>query len=283
MRTANIDGRLVLAVAGGYLDVAQVSGGAFGSDPQEIYADWDSFVEWAATVDASAHPLVGLSEETVWGAPVPRPRQVFAIGLNYREHAAESNLAPPATPAVFTKFPTSLTGHEQAVTHPGGSVDWEVELVVVIGRRCDFVGEADAWDHVAGVTVGQDLSERQLQRSGPAPQFSLAKSYRGFAPLGPEVVTVDELPDRDDLEIGCRLEGGEVLQKGRTADLIFSIPQLIAHLSSVCPLLPGDIIFTGTPSGVGGARKPPKFLEPGDVLVSWVGGVGTLRNPIVAR
>jgi 2-keto-4-pentenoate hydratase/2-oxohepta-3-ene-1,7-dioic acid hydratase in catechol pathway len=183
---------------------------------------------------------------------------------------------------VFTKFPTSLTGHDQAVTLPADTVDWEVELVAVVGTRCDYVSEADAWGHIAGVTVGQDLSERGLQLAGPAPQFSLGKSYRGFAPTGPELVTVDELPDRDDLEIGCALEGGEVLQKGRTADLIFTVPQLVAHLSAVCPLLPGDLIFTGTPSGVGGARKPPKFLRPGDVLTSWIEGVGTLRTPMIA-
>ena len=157
-----------------------------------------------------------VTERSVWGPPVPRPRQVFAIGLNYRDHACEAQLEAPSTPPVFTKFPTSLTGHKCPVKLPAGSVDWEVELVAVIARRCDFVGSTQAWDHIAGLTVGQDLSERQLQLAGPAPQFSLGKSYRGFAPLGPELVTVDEFPDPDDVELGCRLEGGEILQKGRT-------------------------------------------------------------------
>lgn len=282
MRIANIDGQLALATATGYIDVAQASGGRFGPDAQSVYADWASFTDWARGLDTSAHPLIETSEQTNWGAPVPRPQQVFAIGLNYREHAAESNIAPPPTPAVFTKFPSSLTGHQHEIALPVGSVDWEAELVVVIGKQCDFVDEADAWDHVAGLTIGQDLSERQLQRAGQMPQFSLGKSYRGFAPLGPEVVTVDEVPDRSNLEIGCLLEGGEILQKGRTSDLIFTIPELIAHLSSVCSLLPGDIIFTGTPSGVGAARTPPKFLQPGDVLVTWIEGIGSLRNPMVA-
>ena len=280
MRIANLDGRLVLAVAGGYIDVATASGGVFGPDPQSVYERWEAFTGWAGGVDADGVARVVVSEATVWDPPVPRPRQVFAIGLNYRDHAAESNLAAPETPPVFTKFPTSLTGHNQPVVHPGGSVDWEVELVVVIGRQCDYVTETEAWDHVAGVAVGQDLSERQLQLAGPAPQFSLGKSYRGFSPLGHEVVTIDELPDRDNLEIGCALDTGEVLQKGRTRDLIFTVPELIAHLSGVCPLLPGDLIFTGTPAGVGGARKPPKFLNPGDTLTSWIEGIGTLRNPI---
>jgi 2,4-didehydro-3-deoxy-L-rhamnonate hydrolase len=161
-------------------------------------------------------------------------------------------------------------------------VDWEVELVVVIGHRCDRVPERAAWSHIAGVMVGQDLSERQLQLSGPAPQFSLGKSFPGFGPVGPELVTVDELANPDDLALGCRLEGGEILQNGSTRDLIFAVPELIARLSAVCPLLPGDLIFTGTPAGVGGGRTPPKFLQPGDVLVSWIDGVGELRNPMVA-
>lgn len=283
MRIANIDGRLALAVQSGYIDVADASGGDFGPDPQAVYENWEEFAKWARAVDTSASEVKVVSDDAVLGAPVPRPRQVFAIGLNYRDHAAESNFDLPTTPTVFTKFPTSISGHNHPVEMPAGSVDWEVELVAVIGKRCDFVDEADAWDHVAGLTVGQDLSERQLQLSGPVPQFSLGKSYRGFAPMGPQLVTVDELPDRDNLEIGCSLEGGEVLQKGRTADLIFSIPQLIAHLSSVCPLLPGDVIFTGTPSGVGGARTPQKFLQPGEVLVSWIEGIGTLRNPMIAK
>ncbi|RZL82846.1 MAG: fumarylacetoacetate hydrolase family protein [Rhodococcus sp. (in: high G+C Gram-positive bacteria)] len=282
MRIANIDGRLALAVENGYIDVEQASGGTFGPDPQAVYEVWAQFTSWAAGLHTSGHAVIDTTGRTVWGPPVPRPRQVFAIGLNYHDHAAESGLDSPTVPPVFTKFPTCLTGHDQAVTLPADTVDWEVELVAVIGTRCDFVDAADAWDHIAGVTVGQDLSERGLQLAGPAPQFSLGKSYRGFAPTGPELVTVDELPDPDNLEIGCALDGGEVLQKGRTADLIFTVPQLVAHLSAVCPLLPGDLIFTGTPSGVGGARKPPKFLRAGDVLTSWIEGVGTLRNTMTA-
>ncbi len=161
------------------------------------------------------------------------------------------------------------------------TVVWEVELVVAIGRRAYEVSETMAWDHVAGLMVGQDLSERVLQLAGPAPQFSLGKSYPGFAPLGPWLVTPDAVDNPDDLELGCRL-GEEVLQLGRTRDLIFSVSELIARLSAVCPLLPGDIIFTGTPSGVGGARTPPRFLPPGGVLTSRIEGIGELRNTFVA-
>jgi 2-keto-4-pentenoate hydratase/2-oxohepta-3-ene-1,7-dioic acid hydratase in catechol pathway len=185
-------------------------------------------------------------------------------------------LAVPEVPATFTKFPTSLAGPFDEVELVVDTVDWEVELVVVIGRRADRVQAAEAWDHVAGVTVGQDLSDRALQFAAGM-QFSLGKSRRGFGPMGPWVVTPDELDNRDDLALGCSVDG-EVVQDGRTSDLVFDVAQLIAELSAVLPLLPGDVIFTGTPSGVGMARQPPRALAPGQVLESWIEGIGTIRN-----
>ena len=182
---------------------------------------------------------------------------------------------------MFTKFQTSITAPNATVTLPSSSVDWEVELVIAIGHGGVAIAESEAWSHVAGLMVGQDLSERAVQLAGPAPQFSLGKSYPGFAPLGPASVSVDEVDDPDDLELGCALDG-EVLQHGRTSDMIFSVPELIGRISAVCPLLPGDIIFTGTPSGVGAARTPPRFLPPGSTLSSYVSGVGELRNHFVA-
>jgi 2-keto-4-pentenoate hydratase/2-oxohepta-3-ene-1,7-dioic acid hydratase in catechol pathway len=181
---------------------------------------------------------------------------------------------------VFTKYVTSLTGPTGEINLPPGSVDWEVELVVVVGRRAHRVAAERGWDHVAGVSVGQDISERDLQRVGPAPQFSLAKSYPGFGPIGPVLVTPDELSDPDDLELGC-LVNGEQLQKARTRDMIFGVGELIARLSAVTPLLPGDVIFTGTPSGVGLGRSPQRFLSPGDELVSYVRGVGEMRHRMI--
>jgi 2-keto-4-pentenoate hydratase/2-oxohepta-3-ene-1,7-dioic acid hydratase in catechol pathway len=144
------------------------------------------------------------------------------------------------------------------------------------------VSEKDAWRHVAGLTIGQDLSERAVQLAGPVPQFSLGKSYPGFSPIGPVIVTPDEFSDPNDLALGCAVDG-EVLQDGRTKDLIFSVPELVARLSAVLPLLPGDVIFTGTPSGVGMARDPQRFLVPGTTLVSTIEGIGELRNPLVGR
>lgn len=283
MRVANLAGRLVLVRDGRAVDVERASGGRFGPDPQAVYADWDAFTAWAATAGATGTADGEPFDPADLGAPVPAPRQIFAIGLNYREHAAESGLDVPDTaPPVFTKFVSSLTGPVTEVTlPPGGHTDWEVELVAVIGRTARNVAEADGWAYVAGLTVGQDISERVTQLAGPAPQFSLGKSFPGFAPTGPYVVTPDEFADRDDLELGAAINGEDV-QKGRTRDLIFSVPVLVARLSAVLPLLPGDLIFTGTPSGVGLGRTPQRWLQPGDELVSHVVGLGELRQRFVA-
>jgi 2-keto-4-pentenoate hydratase/2-oxohepta-3-ene-1,7-dioic acid hydratase in catechol pathway len=185
-------------------------------------------------------------------------------------------MAVPDVPATFTKFPASLAGPFDDIEVHGASVDWEVELVAVIGTTADRVTEADAWGHVAGLTVGQDVSDRHLQFAAGM-QFSLGKSRRGYGPMGPWLVTPDELPNPDDLALGCSVDG-ETVQDARTDDLIFSVPSLIAELSSVLPLLPGDVIFTGTPAGVGMARQPPRALQPGQVLESWIEGIGTIRN-----
>lgn len=282
MRLANLTGRLVLVTPDGQraLDVRCASDGRFSSDPQKVYDRWDEFVEWADAANFAATKPFSLN---YLGAPAPSPRQVFAIGLNYRAHAAEANFAVPDEPTVlFTKWPSCLTGPVTTVQLPaGGNTDWEVELVVVIGRRAYRIDEHYAWDHVAGLTVGQDLSERKLQAKGPSPQFGLAKSLPGFGPTGPWLVTTDEFDDRDDLELGCELNGEQV-QKGRTRDLVFSVPALISRMSHTLPLLPGDVLFTGTPAGVGMGRTPPHFLAPGDELVSYVTGIGKLHQQFVA-
>src|SRR6266404_5585044 len=278
MRVARVSGRLSVLVDGGAVDVESASGGRFPADPDEVMPQWDELRDWAAGYGGGE--VVPYTPGDL-GAPLLRPAQVFGIGLNYRDHAAESGVTVPAAPAVFTKFRTCLTGPYDAVRLPSGQVDWEVELVVVIGRRAEHVAEEHAWSSVAGVTVGQDLSERSVQLAGPVPQFSLGKSFPGFGPTGPWLVTPDELPDRDDLRLRCSV-GGRVLQDGRTGDMIFSVPELVARISAVCPMSPGDLIFTGTPSGVGMGRQPPEFLRPGTTLVSTIEGVGELRNTLVA-
>jgi 2,4-diketo-3-deoxy-L-fuconate hydrolase len=277
MRIGTLNNRYHALAADRALDIAEASQGRFAADGFEIFERFDELAGWLATVPDTAYTSF---DSGALGPPVSMPRQVFAIGLNYRDHAAESGLAEPDEPLVFTKYPTSITGPSATVALPSEHVDWEAELVAVIGARAEHVKAADAWPFIAGLTVGQDLSERRVQLAGPAPQFSLGKSFPGFGPIGPAIVTLDEIADVDNLEVSCRLDD-EVLQKGRTSDLIFSIPQLLEHISAICPMLPGDLIFTGTPAGVGGARTPNRFLTPGSVLITAIEGIGELRNRLV--
>lgn len=274
MRFANLDGRLVVLDADRHVDVAAASGGRFSDDPGTMFEHWDELLGWARDLDlASGRPY----DPADLGAPVPRPGQVFAIALNYAPHAVEAGYRPPAAPLVFTKFPACITGPGGVVELPPGNVDWELELVVVIARDCHHVALADAWDVVAGLTVGQDLSERRLQMAGSPAQFSLGKSFPGFGPIGPALVTADEVPDRDDLDLTCSL-GDLVVQHARTSEMIFSVSELIVYLSAVCPLRPGDLIFTGTPAGVGNRRSPQRFITAQDELVSTISGLGTMRH-----
>ncbi|MFI5860109.1 fumarylacetoacetate hydrolase family protein [Streptomyces sp. NPDC051546] len=281
MRIANLAGRLALVVDGLAVDVEQASGGLFSADPQAVYERWEDFRRWEA--QAELPPGIAFDPAHLH-APAPAPRQIVAAGLNYRDHAAEAGFALPDTmPPVFTKFASSLTGPVTEVTlPPGGHTDWEIELVVVIGTRAHHVTADAAWGHVAGLTVGQDISERITQLEGPAPQFSLGKSFPGFAPTGPWLVTPDEFADPGDLELRGTVNGEQV-QKSRTSDMIFSVPDLLARLSCVMPLLPGDLIFTGTPAGVGVAQNPQRQLAPGDELVSTIEGIGELRQRFVAQ
>ena len=280
MRLANLGGRAVLVLDDDHgVDVEGASAGRFGPDPQSLFEDWTAFKTFAAGLhdagDALRAETVPLDGARL-GPPVPCPAQVFGIGLNYRAHAAESGAEVPSIPATFTKFPTCLAGPHDDVVLPSGAVDWEVELVVVIGTRAHRSSRATAWDHVAGLMVGQDLSEREVQFAAGA-QFSLGKSYPGFAPTGPWLVSTDEVAEPDALALGCAIDG-ETVQSGRTSDMVFDVAGLIVELSAVVPLLPGDLIFTGTPDGVGFTRHPPRFLAPGQVLESWIDGIGRLRN-----
>jgi len=281
MRLANVDGRAVLVTSDDRgLDVETTSGGKFSPNLPALYEDWKGFRSWAESVDVTGGDIVFTRAQL--GSPSPSPRQVVAVGLNYREHAAESGFSvPERLPPVFTKFDSSLTGPDTEVVLPaGGHTDWEVELVVVLGARAANVSADRAWDYIAGLTVGQDLSERISQLDGPAPQFSLGKSFPGFAPIGPWLVTPDAVPNKDDLELGCALDG-EVVQRGRTSDLIFPVAELVAKLSRTIVLYPGDLIFTGTPAGVGQGREPRRFIKPGEKLRSWIEGIGELNQTFI--
>jgi 2,4-didehydro-3-deoxy-L-rhamnonate hydrolase len=276
MRLANVDGRMKLLVDGGAVDVERASNGRLPAGPAAVYDRFDDLAAWAAGV-TEADESFGREQA---GPPSPWPRQVFGIGINYVDHAAESGHDVPSEPVVFTKYVSSFSGPVSTVTLPPGSVDWEVEVVAVIGRTAREVPVARAWEHVAGLTVGQDLSERQRQRRGPAAQFGLGKSHPGFSPTGPALVTPDELETPDDLALGCEVNG-EVRQQARSADMIFGVADLVAYLSGVVTLYPGDVIYTGTPPGVGMGRTPPLFLAPGDHLHSWIDGIGELDQHFV--
>jgi len=281
MRVANLAGRLVVLDGDGAIDVERASGGRFSADPQAAYGRWSEFTSWAS---AHLHSHVATAVGYSFGdlrAPVPAPRQVFAIGLNYREHAEESHQPVPDEPLVFTKFPTCLTGPVGDVVLPTGSVDWEVEIVAVVGGGGRDIARSAALDALAGLTIGQDLSERRIQLAGSPPQFSLGKSFQGFGPIGPYVATPDEFPDDLAIELGCRLDG-EVVQHSSTTKMIFDIPTLVSRLSAVAELLPGDLIFTGTPSGVGVARDPQRFIGPGSTLVSYATGLGEMTHRFVS-
>jgi len=290
MRIANLTGRAVLLADARALDVERASGGRFGADPQSVWNDWAAFRAWAASIDPAAHPDSAAFDPVDLGAPVPRPSQVFGVGLNYADHAAESKMELPEHPLVFTKFPSSLTGPAVTVRLSGDRVDWEAELVAVIGRGGRDIRQSNGWDAVAGLTVGQDLSDRTVQSWGKPAQFNLGKSFPGYAPTGPAVVTLDEVraaADPDALGITCRIadaEGGvfRTLQDGTSRDMIFKVPRLVAELSAIVELLPGDLIFTGTPSGVGMGRDPQIFLTPGQCMVTEIEALGTIEQRFVA-
>ncbi|MCT9933797.1 fumarylacetoacetate hydrolase family protein [Planotetraspora sp. A-T 1434] len=275
MRVGNLSGRLTVFTDAGAVDVEKVSGGRFSADPRSAYEQWDAFTAWAAEAVSAADAVPYAIEDL--GAPSPRPAQVFGIGVNYRAHAAEADMSTPEFPVVFTKFPTSITGPFSEVVLSGPRVDWEAELVVVVGKPARNVPAERGWDYVAGLTVGQDISDRTEQMKNQMPQWSLGKSFPGYSPMGPWLVTPDEFADPDDLDLGCALNGVE-MQRSATSDLLFPVPALIAELSAKLPLLPGDVIFTGTPGGIGATRKPPVFLKEGDELVTTIEGIGEIKQ-----
>lgn len=268
MRLAVVSGRAQIVRGDDAFDIADASSGRFGPDIFGIYDEWTRFREWEST----AQLVDGVSfVPSLADAPSPTPRQIFAIGLNYRAHQIESGFAEPTEPMVFTKFQSSVAGPVGKIVLFTDQVDWEVEAAIVIGTAAYKVSATHAWAHVAGITAAQDFSARDVQmRPSGAPQFSLGKSFPGFTPMGPTLVTPDEFDDPDDIRVATTINGATV-QESTTADLIFPVSELIAYLSDVLPLRPGDVILTGTPSGVGLGMTPPHYLQPGDVIVTTVG------------
>jgi 2-keto-4-pentenoate hydratase/2-oxohepta-3-ene-1,7-dioic acid hydratase in catechol pathway len=276
MRMTALEGRAHIQIGDRLVDVAEGSKGSLPSDPMDVLARWDEVRAWAGTASDGAPPVT-LDESRVT-CPVPAPRQVFAIGLNYRLHAIESGLAIPEVPMVFTKFPSAIADPYADLVVATEKVDWEIELAVIIGASTRNVSRERAWSQVAGLAVAQDYSARDVQMTPKgAPQFSLGKSFPGFLPLGPWVVTTDEVPNPDALRLWCDIDG-ERMQDSNTDDLIFPVPVLIEYLSSVTTLFPGDVIVTGTPAGVGIGRDPQVFLSAGQVVESSIEGLGTMRQ-----
>lgn len=277
MKIANYAGRAVLIQNDQVVDIEKASAGKFGPDLMSIYERWSEFV--AAASSFSLTDGEALNESKLL-SPIPAPRQVFGIGLNYHSHAKEAGVGAPAIPPVFTKYPSSLSGPFANIPRSGETVDWEAEVIVVIGKSARNVSEADAWSHVAGLSVGQDISERNVQFLAGG-QFSLGKSYEGFGPIGPWLVTLDEVKDPDDLHITCKIND-QVTQSESTKDMVFNVSQLINQISAVTTLWPGDIIFSGSPAGVGLFEQPSRYLQVGDVVETTVEGIGTIRNNVVA-
>ncbi|WP_137824216.1 fumarylacetoacetate hydrolase family protein [Brevibacterium sp. 2SA] len=279
MKLANHNSRAVIVTSDNQgIDVATASDGRFGPEIQNVYDQWEDFLAWAPEATGETVTI----DPAQLGAVSPRPLQSMGVGLNYAEHVTESGFdTPDKLPPVFPKFQSSITGPYTTVKLVAeGDNDWEAELVIVIGREAHDIATGTGWDYVAGVTIGQDISERVIQLDGPAPQFGLGKSFPGYSPTGPWLVTPDELPNRDDLAISGTLDG-EVVQDGRTSQMLFDVPSLVEKLAEIITLHPGDIIFSGTPSGVGFTREPPKLIQPGQVLETTIEGIGTIRQEFV--
>lgn len=276
-RLANVAGRAALVDGDGYHDLEACTGGALGPDPMAAVAAHRQLHDIAAGLAGRAPE--GRLADALLGPPVPRPVNVFAIGLNYRAHAAESGMTDePAAPVVFTKFPTSICAPGTDIVLEADRVDYEVELVVAIGTGGKGIAAADAWRHVAGVTAGQDVSDRALQFAATPPHFDLAKSRDTYGPIGPVLVSPDAFADPDDITVSCEVNG-ERRQHASTRDMFFGVPALVEYLSGILTLQPGDLIFTGTPDGVGVARG--ELLRPGDVVVTTVEGVGSFTSRCV--
>jgi len=265
------DGEIIGLRSAGFDSLIPVIGG--GADAWGRVRRWVDAAPGGERLDPAAVTLE---------APIPRPPKVICIGLNYRDHAIESNLPIPETPTVFAKFSTAVIGHGHPIVLPKASTrpDYEAEFAVVIGRGGRHIPEAAWRDHIFGYTILNDVSARDFQMA--TSQWMIGKTFDTFAPIGPAIVTADEIDDPHNLEISLVLSGDE-MQHSNTRNLIFRIPQLIAHLSSVFTLEPGDIIATGTPAGVGFARKPPRYLKVGDEVRIQVEGIGELVNPVVAE
>lgn len=255
---------------------------AFIKEYDESFFAQGGLADLAGILSRPEINLPEIAAGTRMGCPVARPSKIICIGLNYAKHAKETNAPIPAEPILFFKSTTAIVGPNDAIIIPKNSVktDWEVELAIVMEKKASYVSEADAMNYVAGYCLHNDVSERefQLERGGT---WDKGKGCDSFAPLGPWMVTKDEIKDPHHLRLWLSLNG-KMVQDGNTDDLIFNVPQLVAYISKFMTLLPGDIISTGTPSGVGLGMNPPVYLKPGDVVELGIDGLGVAKQPVVA-
>jgi len=283
MRLAKLAGRSTIVTDDGLIDVASSSNGAFSASTDKCIGQMEKLRSWYETFQPS--PSEATKPEALYGDPrlgliVTSPPQVFAVGLNYRQHANEMGLDIPTQPMIFTKFQSSLCGPNEEVPIPSSTTDFEAELVVVLGATARNLNVDDALGAVAGYCVGQDFSDRTLQMKGTSAQFSLAKSFRNFSPIGPWLTTADELAFPNSLSIGCSVNGSQ-FQQSTTSDMVFSVAEIVSYLSSIIELRTGDLIFTGSPHGVGHGRTPAVFLKPGDRVVTEIEKLGRIENVTV--
>ena len=275
-RLANVGCRGALVDGDHYYDLEELADGALSPDPMAALTTPDLLAELASGL--GGRQPTGLVTEATLGPPVPRPRNSYGVGLNYRSHAEEASMEIPDVPLVFTKFPSCITGPFDEVRLRSDRCDYEGELVVVVGPGGADIDPADAWDHVVGLTVGQDVSDRHAQFMTQPPQFNLGKSFDTFGPIGPVVVSPDCSDDPDDLALTTHVNG-EARQDDRTSNMVFPVADLVAFLSRITTLATGDIIFTGTPDGIGAAQG--LFLADGDVITTTIDGIGTMANACV--
>jgi len=255
---------------------------SFGQDYDEKFFDTDGLSRLKIFVEKNEGTLRQLPENIALGAPIARPSKIVCIGLNYADHAKETGATPPPEPVIFMKATTALCGPFDDVVIPKNSVktDWEVELAVIIGKKASYVSEQEAMNYVAGYCLHNDVSERefQIERSGT---WDKGKGCDTFAPLGPYLVTKDEISDVDNLRLWLTVNGKK-MQDGNTCNFIFKVPFVVSYLSQFMTLLPGDVISTGTPAGVGLGFKPPVYLKPGDVVELGIDGLGMARQRVRA-
>ena len=275
-RLANVGGKSALIHGNSYYDINSISQGEITSDPSYILDSLDDLHDLSSKID-NFEPT-GLIENSLLGAPVTNSRNCYAVGLNYRAHAEESGMEIPPFPMVFTKHTSCIVGPFDNIEMRSDIVDYEAELVLVIGKKGKNISKENAWDHVAGLTVGQDISDRAVQFHATPAQFNLGKSFDTFGPIGPYLVSPDSVANKNAVHLECHINN-ELRQESSTDDLIFTVPDIISYISEFLTLNTGDLIFTGTPSGVGATQG--KLLKDGDIITTSIKEIGTIKNKCI--